>query len=382
MSDIKLTCAETPLWWPTSVSTSELNVCGSCGILVTSPNPGQLKIGYRELRDGVSIEESPQAGADYRGQRYTYEEAIFHSPGLHIFPGQTSVYAGEYHIHMRSISEPVRYLTLVIPIGISDPNPTAADDKASQAYFAAIAIRPDATAKRPTLESLMAALDGPVVQYQGPDIRKRVHDTSGGAMCTSTDERQFLLVTKPAKILATDLGRIPSLDNTTSDPRYLPAPGVVPTIKAVSRDRLVRVTVLAKPGILYPKAATVAAPTSTEFECKPVSVLNGVDVVDISGKSVNIKKLLGLVPEDAVDSTVDRNDALFITIVIISIAMGCGILVGILLADFLATRLWRVFFTDNALIKQWEPLKAWIFIALFILTIFFGSSIADLLVYS
>ena len=385
MSDIRLTCEETPLSWPASIPLSDIKTCGSCGILVTSPNPGPLQISSRRqgsgVGDGVNIQESPGIGADYRGQRYSYDEAIFHSPGLHVFPGKTEVYPAEYHIHMSTMpeSQPVRFLTLVIPVDHTVPV-----DTSTRRYFSAMRARADPAANRPTIEVLMAALSGPILQYAGPDIRRRVQDKSVTAACTSTEERQFLLVLKPASILAGDLERIPSVDGTiTLDPRNLPAPGVLPSVKAISRDRLTRTTVLSIPGILYKQNAQLKAEAALgkEFECKPVKVVDGHDVVDISGKSVDIKKLLGLAPDDADDGTaVNPNDALFMARIILGVAMTCGMIVGVLFADFLATRVWGYFFNGNdALLSQWEPLKMWFFILIFILSGIYGPGILSLI---
>jgi len=275
-------------------------------------------------------------------------------------------------------SQPVRFLTLVIPVDHTVPV-----DSSTQSYFSSMRSQPDPGANRPTIEVLMGALNGPILQYAGPDIRGRVQDRSVTAACSSTEERQFLLVLKPASILAGDLERIPSVDGTIAlDPRNLPAPGVVPAVKAISRDRLVRTAVLAIPGILYKQNAqvTAAAAQGQEFECKPVKVVNGHDVVDIEGKTVDIKKLLGLTPDGDDGTNLDPNEALFMTRIILGVAMTCGMIVGVLLADFLAVRIWAFFFNGNdALLNQWEPLKMWFFILIFVLTGIYGPGLLSII---
>jgi len=351
MSDIVLTHAETPLAWPVSVPLSDIKSCSTCGIKIISPTPGTLQIQSRRKRgvgDGVNIDESAGAGADYRGQRYTYKEAIFHTPGLHIFPGQKDVYPAEYHIHMHTMKEPIRYITLVIPVSHNIEGPT-------QAYFKAMKKSPDPTAIRPTLESLVATLDGPMLQYRGPDIRNRVRDLSGGAL--STEERQFLLVLQPASIRAADLERIPSIDGTVTDPRDYPAPGIEPKIKAISRDRLTRTTVLASPGILHPKVEAQKAKLPNELEIKPIKVVDGRMVVDMSGTPVDIKELLGLSPQKTESSSSGSgpSDPTMIIFLLIEIfAVLIGFVIGIVLTDML----WKIPFKGGN-VSVWEPLKIW-----------------------
>jgi len=360
MSDIRLTCDETPLAWPASIGVEELKGCSSCGIRVTSASPGSLQILTRRqggVGDGVNIEESISVGADYRGQRYSLDEAVFHTPGLHVFPGMSAVYPAEYHVHMRTMAAPIRYLTLVIPV-----SHMTGDDSAKQ-YFAAMAARPDPAAVRPTLDTLLATPGVKMIQYQGPDIRGRSGDVPNPeANCDSSDERQFLLVLNVAGIRASDLERIPREGSLSTDPRDLPAPGVT-AAKAVARDRLLRIAVLADPGILSSPQQIAASPPSAtgELECKPIKVVNGRDVVDVSGRSVDIKKLLGL-GEDAPDPGSGSGIGSLFTYGH-HLTMFFGIMFGILLADWIFAKLWSVYFLPSARLAQWEPLKIWFFLS-------------------
>jgi len=354
MSDISLTCDETPLAWPASVDINDLKTCKTCGIHVYAPQPGTLQILTRRqgsgVGDGVNIEESISVGADYRGQRYSFEEAIFHTPGLHRFPGQSDLYPAEYHIHMRTMAAPIRYITIVVPV--SHMVQGVGSD-----YFAAMAAQPDPAATRPTLDTLFSG-SSKVIQYQGPDIRGRTGDVP--SPCSTTGERQFLLVLDVAQIRATDLERIPREGSLSTDPRNLPAPGVVPAI-AVLRDRLLRTAVLADPGILHDKQTTTesAAQAITELECKPVKVVNGRDVVDISGKTVDILKLLGLSGEEKPQS-VSASLLSYTEHIILFI----GTFLGLLLADYFIGKLWPVFFAASDRLSTWEPLKIWIFLSI------------------
>lgn len=373
MSDIKLTCDETPLAWPASITIEELKICKTCGIRVHSPHPGSLQILTRRqsngVGDGVNIDESISVGADYRGQRYSFEEAIFHTPGLHMFPGRKELYPAEYHIHMRTMAAPIRYLTIVIPVSHL-PVGDLGGHAAAKAYFAAMKAKPDPAAVRPTLDTLFTSASGKgvkMIQYQGPDMRGRTGDKASEApddICNSSTERQFLLVLNVAPIRATDLERIPREGSLSTDPRDLPAPGAAPK-KAVARDHLLRVAILADPGILSEKKPTEKAVASgdatTEMECKPVRVINGRDVIDVSGKAVDIKKLLGLgeVGDEESKSGVDgilsyaRHATMFI-----------GTMIGLLFADFLIGKLWSVFFVHSARLEQWEPIKLWVLLSI------------------
>ena len=374
MSDIRLTCEETPLAWPASISIEELKTCKTCGIHIHAPHPGSLQLLTRRQSegsgDGVNVDESISVGADYRGQRYALDEAIFHTPGLHKFPGQKELYPAEYHIHMRTASAPQRYITIVVPVShmVSKHNP-------GTAYFAAMKAKPDATAVRPTLESLFdISGDIKILQYQGPDIRGRTGDEPEPEdVCKSYTERQFLLVLNVAHIRATDLERIPREGSLSTDPRDLPAPGVSPK-KTIVRDRLLRSAVLAVPGVLKPKkeSTTKAVTTATttgekELECKPVKVVNGRDVIDISGKSVDIMALLGLEKKNGLGATEDSKKPVESTLTkYTSHAMFfVGTIVGLLLSDFFIGLLWGIFFTESGGRRdQWEPIKLWIFLGI------------------
>jgi len=248
-------------------------------------------------------------------------------------------------------------------------------------YFAAIKAQPDPSVTRPTLDTLLKSSDGRsirVIQYQGDDIRGRTGDTTNSEeLCNSSDERQFLLVLNVAQIRATDLERIPREGSLSTDPRDLPAPGAAP-IRVVPRDKLLRSAILADPGILgtNTKSQTQAEEPTKELECKPVKVVDGRDVIDISGKAVDIKKLLGLTDVDAAsgnafNAIVDyaKHATMFI-----------GVLTGMLLADFVIGKLWPVFFLPSARLGQWEPLKIWIFFSVALTTAGFSDGIIGLLV--
>jgi hypothetical protein len=224
-----------------------------------------------------------------------YDETILHVPGLHIFPGQKEPYTAEYHIHMRTLSEPQRYMTIVVPVTYRKGEKATTIQATEESYFAAISSKPDPNAPRPTLDVLIPA-GTEFIQYAGPDIRGRTKETPEPAdTCASGEDRQFLLMLHVASIRATDLERIPREGSLSSDPRDLPAPGVRPTAN-VARDRLLRLAILGRPGVRYGPTPHRPAPTpvqQTELTCNPIRIEDGEPVVDISSQTVNVNTLLG-----------------------------------------------------------------------------------------
>jgi hypothetical protein len=359
---IQLTCAETPLAWPATSSPEDLKTCTNCGFYLLTPQPGTLQVLTRRqggAGDGVNIAEAMSVGAEYRGQRYSYEESIFHTPGLHVFPGQTDVFPAEYHVHMRTLSEPVRYLTLVIPVSHKIPQ------GAGSVYFAATAAQPDPNSPPPPTLSTLVTEGTSVITYRGPDIRGRTgDDPTPDPQCSVTKERQFLMVLAPVSIRATDLERIPRIGSLSTDPRDLPAPGVKPTA-TVPRDRLLTTVVLANPGIsgvveaMDPKPVAIA---TKELECRPVVVQDGQDVVQMGGKAINIKTILGLDGGDSTPPVSGVGTPTGIIDVILIIIFFSTTLVGLLIADALYGLLWKFVFDLGDRGKQWITLKIWFFL--------------------
>lgn len=383
MSSIKLSCDETPMTWPQSASLDDIQSCGTCGIRVYADTPGSLQVLTRRQGsgsgDGVNIEENVSIGADYRGQRYSFEEAILHVPGLHIFPGNKEVYPAEYHIHMRTFSQPQRSLTLVLPVTHRDLTSKAP----GQEYFAAVAARPDPANKRPTLSTLLVP-GTPMLQYQGPDIRGRTGAVPTTPACDpDTDaERQFLLVLgEPLRIRATDLERIPREGSLSTDPRDLPAPGVRPK-SVLPRDRLRRCVVLASPGILGSSntplrdTPTPSPSTVNELECKPLKVVNGQDVIDISGQAVNIADLLGLQGRKGLfgaRASVATHDSSgspvnYGSIAIQSVCAFVGAALGFFIMEWFFGLWWKVFFNSSDRLAG-KPRSALMWIAFIVLVV-------------
>lgn len=357
-ADIRLTCAETPLAWPPTIKLSDLSTCSTCGIKIFAPQPGSLQVLTRRqgdgVGDGVNIEEFTGIGADYRGQRYSFEEAIFVSPGLHRFPGADAIYSAEYHIHLKTLTAPIRSVTMVIPVShLVTPDP------ATEAYFAAVRAKPEPSATRPTLMSLLTP-GTPILQYQGPDTRGRTEDSDSCDSNERHDERQFLLVLKTVFINPRDLERIPREGSLSTDTRDLPALGPKSTI-TVSKERLLRCTILANPGILGPgTGATTPDSQTNEMSCDPLKVIDGRDVIERDGKQIDILKLLGIEGEDVPDKTKD----LKMMKTVAGVLVFFGTFFGLLLADFIFGYLWTAVFNKNVgdRLTKWVTLKLlWFF---------------------
>jgi hypothetical protein len=372
MADIKLTCDEAPLDWPSNVKLNEIVPCNQCGLRLFSPQPGSLQISTRRslngcsaaaqaqfslsktagAGDGVNIAENEQlVAAEYRGQKYNLEEVIFHSPGVHIFPNMAGiVYPAELHIHMKTLQnvKPVRFITIVVPVSHLIDGP-------GEDYFKAIRVQPDPSAVRPVLSSVLVP-GAPILQYRGPDARGRTQETPKSDSCDSLEEREFLLVLGVAHIRATDLERIPREGSCSTDKRFMPAETIPHKNRTtVTRDRLLRVASFTSPGILgLGDAAGVAAPTpKKELECKPVKVVEGRDVIDVSGAYVDILTLLGL--SDGLKAKAgsgDTNSSLLKFVVLF-----IGVFIGILIADAIFLQLfWKTYFT-NQRSETWESTK-------------------------
>jgi hypothetical protein len=362
MSATLLTCAETPLAWPTGINVEELPPQKTIGIRVSAPLPGPLTLEPRPARDGITVNEAMNIGADYRGQRYAIDEAVFHVPGLHIFPGKKAVYPAEYHIHFTTFSTPVRSLTLVIPVSHT------VTDGSGEDYFASMAAVADPAATRPTLETLLK-VGGDVLQYRGPDIRGRVGGDQPDTCDTDvTKEMQFLLIQTPCKIRAADLERIPREGTTrgvivANDTASMPYPGIAPKAR-LTRDRLLRTVVLARPGILGPATATSAISTepplgpgggqdlpslASEYTCRPLQVVDGQDVVADSstGGYQTLAQVLGLAPSSSsggeIPPPAPESSSTKMAVQAISFFVG---LIGVILARILTGYLWRPVFGD------------------------------------
>jgi len=312
-----LGCNETPLAWPAGLPLSDVRISNTSGITISANNPGSLQILTRRtgtgVGDGVNIVENSSITLKYREQQYIYEESVFHVTGLHIFPGQTSPYSGEYHIHM-STSSPTRKLTLVIPLKqIENVRP---GDISGNSYFSACSRQP--VSVRPPLQSILP-MGSDMIIYMGPEIRGRTANTTA---CNISIEHAYLLVLTPVPILASDLYRIRREGSASEDTRDLPAPHIVPSLK-VDPIVLKGKVRLAKPGLINPVKTTNAP------QCTP-PVIEETEVVQ---------------PQD--------NTA---------ITFGIGIIfvlcfyVGIVITDFFIGFLWSTLFSGEH-VKGTEPLK-------------------------
>lgn len=359
MSSTALSCGEVPIAWPASAKISDLNLCRTCGVRISAPYPGTLQLtSRRPVGDGVNVEESNHLGIDYRGQRFTYDGAIFHTPGLHIFPERKEVYPAEYHVYFKTLAAPFRTVTLIVPVTHLKQGPGAD-------YFAAMAAQPDPSLKRPTLATILVP-GTPMIQYRAPALRGRTAATpTPASVCDSDDDHHNLLVLRPAHIRAADLERIPREGSASTDPRDLPAPGIK-QMTAVTRDRLVATAVYANPGIVggtgvetYDAPATDAS--ATEMECAPLQVVDGRDVIqDASGKWIDLRTLLGVNGNGSSGTAASQSPAEIRWGVFAAFA---AILAGLFFADYLVTTfLWPLFFVPSVRLMAWERAKIWVFL--------------------
>lgn len=332
MSGSELSCSETPLKWPADVNMDSVTVRTDSGIRVKSSWPGSLQLISRRINggkgDGVNIEENAGITVDYRGQIYNYVEAIFHVPGLHVFPGQSDPYGAEYHIHLQTIMKPQRQITIVLPIK------QATGDKTGNPYFMACRRTVDPGIRRPSITTLFTP-GTTTLQYSGSDIRNRTKDNPVTTECNpGHKETQFILVLEPLYIRATDLERIPRVDTSTTDPRDLPVPGITPKI-AIPRNRLLQNVIKAEPGVIGPDGVAQLKPDIPD--CKVPEVIESDEPV-----------------------TEEQGTSKYM----FSIIFGIGLFIGAYVTDLILNIfLWGVLF-DSEKVYTMEPLKAYFLIAM------------------
>jgi len=319
--------------------------------------------------DGIEIALDPASiTGDYRGAQYILSLAIIHIRGVHIFPGQSDVYPAEVHLHMETIREPKRFLTVCIPV---DHRITGQGTD----FFSALSNQPGPLSTNPRIESILP-IGSDIVQYRGPTVLGRTRDTPKPDTCGQLSEQVFLLVLTPVQILPADLERIQTEGSLSTDYRDLPAPGIPHDAKTVvGADRLKKVSSVARPGLL---GGPVAGPTVSnsgtpnEYECKPVKVVDGQDVIDNKGTLLDVRKLFGIEEQTNVayanQSTMDAA---------VGVIVFVGVMIGILFADWLLGFAWMLYFASGPYMT-WEPLKIWFFLLIALFCGYHGAFIVRL----
>jgi hypothetical protein len=364
---VGLTCAQVPLAWPASVSLDAVTPCSTCGIKISSETPGTLQLSSRQARDGITVAEAVNTAADYQGQRYSIDECVFHTPGLHVFPGQTDVYPAEYHIYMTSVAQPVRTIAIVIPVSHRDPDN---GDPAGASYFAAATAQGNQGQTNPSLQTLLVP-GTPVLQYLGVDLRSCAADPD-------TAEIQYLLPLRVMSVRAADLERIPREGTGSTLPDALPLPGPMPS-QAVASDVLLKSTLLAKPGILNSTPilrASTGTPTTLvdNYTCKPLQVIDGKDVIqtDVSGIPL-IKVLAGSNTDVSGGGVATGGTNLWMYAAISFVST----MAGLLFADMLFGYVWTWFFKSSTRLDEWIALKVWIFVGIALGSMFWPTATRD-----
>jgi hypothetical protein len=232
---VGFTCAESPVSF-SDISLSEFSTNITIGLKISSPQSGSLQVLTRRqgggAGDGVNIEENSGISIQYRGQNYNYDEAVFHRPGLHIFPGSSAPYPAEYHIHLSTLMKPQRNITVVIPVKQIGSGLRSSDGPdTSGNYFNSCRAVLNPSKPKPNLMSILH-LGAQTIDFQATDLRGRTKDIpTPKNVCASFAEHRYILVLTPTYISASDLERIPREGSLSSDPRDLPAPGIAPSIK-------------------------------------------------------------------------------------------------------------------------------------------------------
>jgi hypothetical protein len=142
---------------------------------------------------------------------------------------------------------------------------------------------------------------------------------------------------------------------------------------------------IAKPGILDPNAPEkeptilhTAAPTD-EMECRPLKVVDGVDVIDMSGNAVDIRTLLGLpggkglmgaVMKPMGNVPADTTAPKWMTFSVNFI----GTFLGIVFADYIFSYIWSFFFeSSGGRLEKWTIIKLLFMLGVSLSTAAYGS---------
>jgi hypothetical protein len=101
------------------------------------------------------------------------------------------------------------------------------------------------------------------------------------------------------------------------------------------------------------------------MQCKPISIVNGRDVVDLSGASVDLAKLLGFDTSGGSASGQTTGGVGVNSALVQGTLMFFGTAIGLLIADaIIGFLIWETCFSKSERLTTWEPLKIWIYLGI------------------
>jgi hypothetical protein len=194
-----LSCQETPLRFPDSLSLEDLKTCKKCAVALSTPVAGMCNL--TDAGDGFVVGENIQSQLRYNGLSYSLNEARFVYPAAHRLPGQPELVA-ELHCYFQADSAANRSSTYCLVL------PLMTGKGVGNAYFSLLG---QLASKRPTLQTLFTPT-APLLQYVGADLRGRTKtDPTPRNMCAPVGKKiNFLVSTGAAYILPADLSRLVS----------------------------------------------------------------------------------------------------------------------------------------------------------------------------
>lgn len=206
-----LSCQETPLRFPDSLTLEDLKTCKKCAVVLSTPVAGMANLTVSA--EGFVVNENIQSQLRYNGLSYTLTETRLLLPGGHRIPGISNMVA-ELHCYFQADSAANRSSTycLVLPMVLGKG--------VGNAYFSLLG---ELTSKRPLLQTLFTP-EAPLMQYVGADMRGRSKEApTPRDLCDPVATRINILVsTAPAYILSTDLTRL--MDRLTASKDYKGGP--------------------------------------------------------------------------------------------------------------------------------------------------------------
>lgn len=200
-SAVGLTCDETPLYPPKTMTLADMPVCVSCSLVFSAPIVGTKTISSRYGNDGLNVEESPLTEITYNNSKYALYDTVLWKSGAHRNFKAKANYDLEMNLYFRDVFNPFKQIAVAIPITI--------DDTQANAYFTEMADQ-NPGVRSHSLEKIITT--GSVLMYKGIDLRNRNSDKPyAAAQCKDAKSNLVWYVLQPAFISSKDAARIRAL---------------------------------------------------------------------------------------------------------------------------------------------------------------------------
>jgi hypothetical protein len=197
---VGLSCDETPLYIPKTMSLNDIPTCQSCTLMFAAPIVGTKSLSTRFGNDGLNVDESPLTELTYNTNKYALFDTVIWKKGAHRNFKASDTYDLEMNLYFRDVFDPFKQIAMAIPITINDSN--------ANPYFTEMADQ-NVSNRTKSLETIITS--GPVIMYKGMDLRDRNSDKPyAAAQCQSPDTSLNWFILQPAFISSNDAKRIRS----------------------------------------------------------------------------------------------------------------------------------------------------------------------------